>query len=193
MSDRPPKMIPDPDGLNADFYLNLVEGKLCLRHCNACGVTHHPPRYLCASCGSDDVGWTPATGRGRIFSWTVTHRPVDPGWAPDLPWATVVVEMEEGPRLVGGWRGQKAYLVDYRRVWVHSSIFARREEGCGSTADQSFKNTALFKAKHFSLRQVVLCTGRINIIYYYIMTQLFPDDRPKPQKTDSGLIIICMD
>jgi hypothetical protein len=35
----------------------------------------------------------------------VTHRPIDPGWAVDLPWATVVVEMEEGPRLVGGWRG----------------------------------------------------------------------------------------
>lgn len=105
MSDRPPKLIPDPDGLNADFYRNLVEGTLCLRHCNACGVVHHPPRYLCASCGSDDVGWAPSAGKGRIFSWTVTHRPVDPGWAPELPWATVVVEMEEGPRLVGAWRG----------------------------------------------------------------------------------------
>jgi hypothetical protein len=105
MSDRPPKIIPDPDGLNADFYRHLAAGTLCLRHCDACGLMHHPPRYLCASCGSDNVGWAPASGRGRIFSWTVTHRPVDPGWAPDLPWATVVVEMEEGPRLVGAWRG----------------------------------------------------------------------------------------
>jgi uncharacterized OB-fold protein len=105
MSDRPPKTIPDPDGLNADFYQHLADGTLCLRHCDACGVVHHPPRYLCAACGSDDLGWAPASGRGRIFSWTVTHRPIDPGWAPDLPWATVVVQMEEGPRLVGAWRG----------------------------------------------------------------------------------------
>jgi hypothetical protein len=51
------------------------------------------------------VHWTPISGKGRIFSWTITHRPIDPGWAPDLPWATVVVEMDEGPRLVGAWRG----------------------------------------------------------------------------------------
>ena len=92
MSDRPPKMIPDPDGLNADFYQHLADGTLCLRHCDTCGVVHHPPRYLCGACGSDDVGWTPVSGKGRIFSWTVTHRPIDPGWAPDLPWATVVVQ-----------------------------------------------------------------------------------------------------
>jgi uncharacterized OB-fold protein len=105
MSERPPKMIPDPDGLNAEFYQHLADGNLCLRHCDTCGVIHHPPKYLCAACGSEDVHWTPISGKGRIFSWTITHRPIDPGWAPDLPWATVVVEMDEGPRLVGAWRG----------------------------------------------------------------------------------------
>lgn len=105
MSAAPPKMIPDADGLNADFYQRLADGTLCMRRCDACGVVHHPPRYLCAACGSEEVGWVPLGGTGRIFSWTVTHRPIDPGWAVDLPWATVVVEMEEGPRLVGGWRG----------------------------------------------------------------------------------------
>ena len=53
-----------------------------------------------------DLVFVPSAGRGRIFSWTVTHRPVDPGWAAEgLPYATVVIEMEEGVRLVGGWRG----------------------------------------------------------------------------------------
>ena len=104
MSDRPPKLIPDPDGLNADFYRHLASGTLRLRSCNACGIVHHPPRYLCATSGSDDVGWALASGKGHIFSWTVTHRPIDPGWAPDLPWATVVVQTDEGPRLVGAWR-----------------------------------------------------------------------------------------
>ncbi len=105
MSDHPPKMIPDPDGLNADFYQHLADGTLCLRHCDACGHMHHPPRYLCTSCGSEEVSWAPISGKGHIFSWTVTHRPVDPGWAPELPCATVVVQTEEGPRLVGAWRG----------------------------------------------------------------------------------------
>ncbi len=105
MSDAPPKMIPDPDGLNAEFYQNIADGTLCLRRCADCGAVHHPPRYLCATCGSEQVEWSAISGKGRIFSWTISHRPVDPGWAVDGPWATVVVEMEEGPRLVGGFRG----------------------------------------------------------------------------------------
>jgi uncharacterized OB-fold protein len=34
-----------------------------------------------------------------VFSWTVTHRAVDPAFEP--PYAVLVVETEEGPRLVG--------------------------------------------------------------------------------------------
>ncbi len=105
MSEAPAKMTPDPDGLNADFYRHIADGAVCMRRCEACGVVHHPPRYLCAACGSEQVEWSAISGKGKIFSWTITHRPVDPGWAVDGPWATVVVEMEEGPRLVGGFRG----------------------------------------------------------------------------------------
>jgi uncharacterized OB-fold protein len=34
-----------------------------------------------------------------VFSWTITHRTVDPAFAP--PYAIVVTELDEGPRLVG--------------------------------------------------------------------------------------------
>jgi len=101
----PPKLIPDPDGRNADFYAHLAGGTLCIQSCASCDASQHPPRYLCTRCGSRDLEWRPASGRGRIFSWTVSHRPVDPAWAVDGPWATLVVEMEEGVRLVGGLRG----------------------------------------------------------------------------------------
>jgi hypothetical protein len=38
-----------------------------------------------------------------VFSWTITHRAVDPAFEP--PYAIVVVELEEGPRLVGNLAG----------------------------------------------------------------------------------------
>ena len=102
-----PKYVPDPDGRNADFYHHLVQGQLHLQQCEDCARFLHPPRFRCAGCGSLALVFLPSEGRGRLFSWTVTHRPVDPGWAAEgLPWATVVIEMEEGVRLVGGWRGQ---------------------------------------------------------------------------------------
>ena len=40
----------------------------------------------------------------QVYSWTITHRPIDPGFADEVPYAVLVVEMEEGPRLVGNLR-----------------------------------------------------------------------------------------
>jgi len=104
------KWVPDPDGRNADFYRCAASGRLHLQQCASCGHYHHPPRYLCRECGSDDLVFVPSEGRGRIFSWTVTHRPVDPGWADEIPYATVVVAMDEGVRLVGAFEGDPAGL-----------------------------------------------------------------------------------
>ena len=96
---HPGRIIPDPIGLNAALYAHWAEGELRLQRCSACNTWRHPPRYLCANCGSADFTWELASGRGRVFSWTVTHRSVDPAFDP--PYAVVVVELEEGPRLVG--------------------------------------------------------------------------------------------
>ena len=92
-------MIPDPIGLNAELYAHWARGELRLQHCDDCGTWRHPPRYLCATCGSARFTWELSAGRGRVFSWTVTHRAVDPAFVP--PYAIVVTELDEGPRLVG--------------------------------------------------------------------------------------------
>lgn len=103
-ADRPKRVVPQPDGLNADFYRRLATGALHFQRCTSCARVHHPPRYRCGACGCDDHDWIESSGRGTVFSWTVTHRPVDPGWAHELPYATLVVEMEEGVRVVGALR-----------------------------------------------------------------------------------------
>ena len=100
MSDR---LLPSTDGLNGEFYAYLARDELRLQRCTACGAWRHPPRVRCAHCGSHEVTWEPATGRGRVYSWTVTHRAVDPAFTP--PYAILVVELEEGPRVVGNVRG----------------------------------------------------------------------------------------
>ena len=100
------RIIPVPDGPNVDFYRHATTGELHLQHCRACDRFQHPPRYRCPSCGTGDtLEWVPSSGDGLLHSWTVTHRPVDPGWADHLPYATVVVELDEGVRLVGAWEG----------------------------------------------------------------------------------------
>ena len=98
------KLVPQPDGLNAEFYAHCAAGELRFQRCTACATWRHPPRVRCAACGSDEYEWALATGRGRVYSWTITHRPLDPGFADEVPYAVLVVETEEGPRLVGNLR-----------------------------------------------------------------------------------------
>ncbi|MFN8037390.1 MAG: OB-fold domain-containing protein [Acidimicrobiia bacterium] len=97
-TDRPPRLLPAPTGLSAEFYAHAARGELRFQRCDACGGWRHPPRFLCPSCGSDRFTWALSTGRGRIFSWTITHRAVDPAF--DVPYAVVIVELEEGVRVV---------------------------------------------------------------------------------------------
>ncbi len=128
-ADTPAKMVPDPDGRNADFYRCAATGRLHLQRCDDCARVLHPPRYQCAGCGSEQLTFVAAQGQGTLFSWTVTHRPIDPGWAARGPWATVVVELAEGVRVVGGWRGALSELaLDLPvvcEVEVVSDAFAR--------------------------------------------------------------------
>ncbi len=101
---RPPpdRMVPGADGLGADFYARAAAtGVLHLQRCDACDTWRHPPRVLCAACGSAAWSWQPSSGLGHVFTWTITHRAADPAFVDFVPYAIVVVELDEGPRIVG--------------------------------------------------------------------------------------------
>jgi uncharacterized OB-fold protein len=99
---RPDRMLPGGDGLGAEFYERAAAtGRLHLQRCGACATWRHPPRIRCAACGSDAWTWEAVAGTGRVFTWTVTHRATDPAFAGELPYVIVVVELDEGPRVVG--------------------------------------------------------------------------------------------
>jgi uncharacterized OB-fold protein len=102
MSERP---LPQPDDeLVAAFWEHCAQGRLCFQRCTDCGTWRHLPRILCANCGSPKWQWTPSSGRGRIFSWTVTHQPLVKNFPEAVPYAVIVVELEEGVRMVAGLR-----------------------------------------------------------------------------------------
>lgn len=97
----PPRPLPDLDGPHGALFRAWTrEGRLLLQRCEGCGRLRHPPRVRCAACGSDAAVFAPVSGRGRLFTWTVTHQAFHPAFAGEVPYAVVVTELEEGPRLV---------------------------------------------------------------------------------------------
>ena len=100
-----PKPEPRQEGLAGEFFAHAREGRLCFQRCGDCRRWRHLPRLQCAECGSTAWEWEASCGRGRIHSWTVTHEAVLPAFAAEAPYAVIVVELEEGVRMVSGLRG----------------------------------------------------------------------------------------
>lgn len=102
----PPKPTPNPENrLDEEFWSHCADERLCFQVCGSCGRWRHLPRLFCAGCGSADWSWNEASGRGQLYSWTVTHQPSLPQFLPDVPYVVAVIELEEGVRMVSHLRG----------------------------------------------------------------------------------------
>ncbi len=87
-------------GLHKEFYDHCKNQALHFQRCDECETFRHVPREMCAKCGSWNWSWVPSSGRGRIFTWTVVERPMHAAFVDACPYAPVVIEMEEGVRLL---------------------------------------------------------------------------------------------
>jgi uncharacterized protein len=90
---------PAADGLAEAYFSWHERDELRLQRCSGCGRWRHPPLVTCPDCGSTELTWERASGRGIVFSWTVTHYPLVPAFSDLLPYVDAVVECEEGPRV----------------------------------------------------------------------------------------------
>lgn len=102
--------MPPPPNLHPDHPLPDVEEPIarpfweyCRRHelriqkSRSSGKFVFPPRPHYAG----DFEWVRVCGRARILTFVITRPPFLPAFAAKVPFAIAVVELEEGPRLVG--------------------------------------------------------------------------------------------
>jgi len=81
------------------FWDGCKEGKLLLQRCLSCRSLRYPPRPMCPQCNSLESEWVPASGRGTLFSFTVTHQALNPSLNDKLPHVIILVELAEGMRM----------------------------------------------------------------------------------------------
>jgi uncharacterized protein len=97
---RPRRVLPQPTTESMPFWEALARHELVIQSCTDCGLFWFPPGNRCQHCWSADGAWTPLSGRGRLFSFTVYHRAYAAELADQLPYVVGVVELDEGPRLI---------------------------------------------------------------------------------------------
>lgn len=94
-----------PDAQSAGFWQAAARHELAIAKCSQCDGYTHPPDTVCAACGSiaPDFQFTPVSGSGRIRSWTVVRRALLPGFAKEIPFLLVDVELDvqKGLRMTG--------------------------------------------------------------------------------------------
>jgi len=104
---HPDYPLPDvADPVMRPFWEGARAGKLMLQREVGTGAVHWPPKPMYWK-GGGRLEWFQASGRGTVYSWVVGHEPFLPAFCHLLPLVMVLVEVEEGPRLVGYMAGTK--------------------------------------------------------------------------------------
>ncbi len=91
---------PGVDWETRAYWEGCGRHELILQRCRSCGTLQHRPRALCVSCLCDEIEHFPASGRGTVYSFTVTHQNQASGFREALPYVLAYVELEEGVRLL---------------------------------------------------------------------------------------------
>lgn len=85
-----------PDELDEPFWGACGREEFLLHWCTLCNRAYWPAS-TCIDHGLATMEWRPASGRGAVFTYTVVHHAYSREFADRLPYAAVVVQLEEGP------------------------------------------------------------------------------------------------
>ena len=99
------KPLPTITALTQPFWTAAQAGRLVMQRCQSCSTLRCPAAFTCDVCGSTLLDWVQVSGRGTVWSFCEFHRLYFKGFAAELPYAVVLVQLEEGPRLYSNLLG----------------------------------------------------------------------------------------
>ena len=94
------KSLPRIDEESKGFWEACQRHELVLQKCGACGTIRYYPRAVCAQCLADDTEWVLSSGRGAVYTYTVTYQNQAAGFRDELPYVLAYVELDEGVRML---------------------------------------------------------------------------------------------
>lgn len=97
-----PSPAPTVTGETRPYWQAAAEGRLMLPRCRRCRAVIWHPRAFCPLCHSTDVAWFEASGRGVVYSYTVSRlgRADHPAYGGTPVIVLAYVELAEGPRIL---------------------------------------------------------------------------------------------
>ena len=94
------KPIPRVDETSRTYWEGTKRHEILVQKCQQCGVLRFYPRPLCTNCMSDNSEWIRCSGRGTIYTFTVTYQNATPGFSEEVPYVLAIIELEEEVRMM---------------------------------------------------------------------------------------------
>jgi hypothetical protein len=102
---------PVVDADSAPFWDAVADHRLTAQQCAICERFVFYPRVVCPFCHGDELNWKPLAGTGTIYSFTVSRRAPSPEFADLVPYVVLLVDLDEGCRLMSNLVGDNVHLV----------------------------------------------------------------------------------
>ncbi len=89
---------------NEAYWLGGADGELRIRRCQDCRLWVEGPSPLCPSCLSRELAPETTSGRGTVYTYSVTYNTSYEAFGPgglsvELPYITAIVELDDQPAL----------------------------------------------------------------------------------------------
>ena len=99
------KPLPVIDEESKGYWEHARAHRMSVQVCASCGYRHFPPTPVCPACLSAKQTWQPVSGHGTLVSWVTFHRAYWNAFRGDLPYHVCLVQLDEGPIVVGNFPG----------------------------------------------------------------------------------------
>lgn len=94
------KPLPTIDVWSKPFWEACKQKRLIAQRCSASGTTWLPPSPLSPVTHDGNWHWVELSGLGRIASFVVMHQRYFAGFADELPYPVIQVDLDEGANLI---------------------------------------------------------------------------------------------
>jgi len=84
------------------FWEGTAKGELRFQVCEDCGNKMFPARLYCTNCMSQNIGWSKASGKGSVYSYSVAYEypPARVAKFLSTPYIIALVDLQEGVRMM---------------------------------------------------------------------------------------------
>lgn len=101
-----------------EYNKGLKQDKLLGLKCSDCGTVTCPPMMVCQKCAGTNCEISELSGKGKIATFTTSYIAAE-GRENELPYTIVMVELDEGPWIMGN-------LVDIDPKKVTMEVIGKR-------------------------------------------------------------------